>query len=108
MGAPYWQTGRGNSMLHDVIYWFGLIGGLCLLTAVLLGVLLFVAWPAVEAASITRMTFEIYKRRGITEHPTRLRMWWLWYRDMIGGRTFEAVRSSGWEWKGVGKWSVFD
>lgn len=25
-------------MLHDVIYWFGLICGLCLLTAVLLGV----------------------------------------------------------------------
>lgn len=21
---------------------------------------------------------------------------------------FEAVRSSGWEWKGVGKWSIFD
>lgn len=95
-------------MLHDVIYWFGLIWGLCLLTVVLLGVLMFVVWPAVEAASITRMTFEIYKRRGITEHPTRLRMWWLWYRDMAGGRTFEAVRSSGWEWKGVGKWSVFD
>lgn len=95
-------------MLHDVIYWFGLICGLCLLTAVLLGVLMFVVWPAVEAASITRMTFEIYKRRGIKEHPTRLRMWWQWYRDMIGGRTFEAVRSSGWGWKGVGKWSVFD
>lgn len=95
-------------MLHDVIYWFGLICGLCLLTAVLLGLLMFVVWPAVEAASITRMTFEIYKRRGIMEHPTRLRMWWLWYRDMIGGRTFEAVRSSGWEWKGVGKWSIFD
>lgn len=29
-------------------------------------------------------------------------------RDMIGGRTFEAVRSEGWEWKGVGKWSIFD
>lgn len=98
----------GQIMIHDVIYWFGLICGLCLLTAVLLGVLLFVVWPAVEAASITRMTFEIYKRRGITEHPTRLRVWWLWYRYMIGGRTFEAVRSSGWEWKGVGKWSVFD
>lgn len=98
----------GNTMLHDLIYWFGLICGLCLLTAVLVGVLMFVVWPAVEAASITRMTFEIYKRRGIKEHPTRLRMWWLWYRDMIGGRTFEAVRSSGWEWKGVGKWSIFD
>lgn len=98
----------GQIMIHDVIYWFGLICGLCLLTVVLLGVLMFVVWPAVEAASITRMTFEIYKRRGITEHPTRIRMWWLWYRDMIGGRTFEAVRSSGWEWKGVGKWSVFD
>ena len=95
-------------MIHDVIYWFGLICGLCLLTAVLLGILMFVVWPAVEAASITRMTFEVYKRRGITEHPTRLRMWWLWYRDMIGGRTFEAVRSSGWEWRGVGKWSIFD
>lgn len=95
-------------MIHDVIYWFGLICGLCLLTAVLLGVLMFVVWPAVEAASITRMTIQIYKRRGITEHPTRIRMWWLWYRDMIGGRTFEAVRSSGWEWKGVGKWSIFD
>ena len=98
----------GQIMIQDVIYWFGLICGLCLLTAVLLGILMFVVWPAVEAASITRMTFEIYKRRGITEHPTRLRMWWLWYRDMIGGRTFEAVRSSGWEWKGVGKWSIFD
>ena len=49
-----------------------------------------------------------FKRRGITEHPTRLRMWWLWYRGMIGGRMFEAVRSEGWEWKGVGKWSIFD
>ncbi|QXV85066.1 hypothetical protein P9607_gp59 [Escherichia phage TheodorHerzl] len=98
----------GQIMIHDVICWFGLICGLCLLTAVLLGILMFVVWPAVEAASITRMTFEVYKRRGITEHPTRLRMWWLWYRDMIGGRTFEAVRSSGWEWKGVGKWSIFD
>lgn len=29
-------------------------------------------------------------------------------RFEIGGRTFEAVRSSGWEWKGVGKWSIFD
>lgn len=95
-------------MLHDVIYWFGLIWGLYLLTVVLLVVLLFIVWPAVEAASITRMTFEIYKRRGITEHPTRLHMWWLWYRDMIGSRTFEAVRSAGWEWKGVGKWSIFD
>ncbi|QGH77287.1 hypothetical protein [Escherichia phage BEK2-2] len=98
----------GQIMIHDVIYWFGLICGLCLRTAVLLGILMFVVWPAVEAASITRMTFEVYKRHGVTEHPTRLRMWWLWYRDMIGGRTFEAVRSSGWEWKGVGKWSIFD
>ena len=98
----------GQIMIHDVIYWFGLICGLCLLTAVLLGVLMFVVWPAVEAASITRMTFQIYKRRGITEHPTRIRMWWLWYRDMIGGRTFETVGSSGGEWKGVGKWSIFD
>lgn len=91
-------------MLHDLIYWFGL--GCATLFVMVVWV--FLIWPAVEAASITRMTFQIYKRRGITEHPTRLRMWWLWYRDMIGGRTFEAVRSSGWEWKGVGKWSIFD
>lgn len=95
-------------MLHDLIYWFGL-GCASLFVAVLaLLVWVFLIWPAVEAASITRMTFQIYKRRGITEHPTRLRMWWLWYRDMIGGRMFEAVRSEGWEWKGVGKWSIFD
>lgn len=95
-------------MLHDLIYWFGL--GCATLFAMVLALLVwvFLIWPAVEAASITRMTFEVYKRRGITEHPTRLRMWWLWYRDMIGGRMFEAVRSEGWEWKGVGKWSIFD
>lgn len=95
-------------MLHDLIYWFGL--GCATLFAMVLALLVwvFLIWPAVEAASITRMTFQIYKRRGITEHPTRLRMWWLWYRDMIGGRRFEAVRSEGWEWKGVGKWSIFD
>lgn len=95
-------------MLHDLIFWFGL--GCASLFVVVLALLvwLFLVWPAVEAASITRMTFQIYKRRGITEHPTRLRMWWLWYRDMIGGRMFEAVRSDGWEWKGVGKWSIFD
>ena len=95
-------------MLHDLIYWFGL--GCAALFAMVLALLVwvFLIWPAVEAASITRMTFQIYKRRGIKEHPTRLRMWWLWYRDMIGGRMFEAVRSDGWEWKGVGKWSIFD
>lgn len=95
-------------MLHDLIYWFGL--GCATLFAMVLALLVwvFLIWPAVEAASITRMTFQIYKRRGIKEHPTRLRMWWLWYRDMIGGRMFEAVRSEGWEWKGVGKWSIFD
>lgn len=95
-------------MLHDLIFWFGL--GCASLFVVVLALLvwLFLVWPAVEAASITRMTFQIYKRRGITEHPTRLRMWWLWYRDMIGGRMFDAVRSEGWEWKGVGKWSIFE
>uniref|UniRef100_A0AB74UJM8 Uncharacterized protein n=1 Tax=Escherichia phage vB_Eco_Lzu_P3 TaxID=3348405 RepID=A0AB74UJM8_9CAUD len=98
----------GQIMIHDVIYWFGMASILCLVTGVLGAIWVFLVWPAVEAASITRMTFEVYKRRGITEHPTRLRMWWLWYRDMIGGRMFEAVRSEGWEWKGVGKWSVFD
>lgn len=95
-------------MLHDLIYWFGLGCATLFVTVLALLVWVFLIWPAVEAASITRMTFQIYKRRGITEHPTRLRMWWLWYRDMTGGRTFEAVRSSGWEWKGVGKWSIFD
>ncbi|QCO71646.1 hypothetical protein P9616_gp50 [Escherichia phage CEC_Kaz_2018] len=98
----------GQIMLHDLIYWFGLGWRHLLLTVLALLVWVFLIWPAVEAASITRMTFQIYKRRGITEHPTRLRMWWLWYRDMIGGRMFEAVRSDGWEWKGVGKWSIFD
>ncbi|UJQ87833.1 hypothetical protein [Escherichia phage ZCEC12] len=24
MGAPYWKTRGGNTMLHDLIYWFGL------------------------------------------------------------------------------------
>lgn len=95
-------------MLHDLIYWFGLGCATLVVTVLALLVWVFLIWPAVEAASITRMTFQIYKRRGITEHPTRLRMWWLWYRDMIGGRTFEAVRSDGWEWRGVGKWSIFD
>ena len=95
-------------MLHDLIYWFGLGCATLFVTVLALLVWVFLIWPAVEAASITRMTFQIYKRRGITEPPTRLRMWWLWYRDMIGGRTFEAVRSSGWEWKGVGKWPIFD
>lgn len=95
-------------MLHDLIYWFGLGCAALFVTVLVLLAWVFLIWPAVEAASITRMTFQIYKRRGITEHPTRLRMWWLWYRDMIGGRMFEAVRSEGWEWKGVGKWSIFD
>ena len=95
-------------MLHDLIYWFGLACALRPIASGLLVIWVILIWPAVEAASITRMTLQIYKRRGITEHPTRLRMWWLWYRDMIGGRMFEAVRSSGWEWKGVGKWSIFD
>lgn len=95
-------------MLHDLIYWFGLGCATLFATVLALLVWVFLIWPAVEAASITRMTFQIYKRRGITEHPTRLRMWWRWYRDMIGGRMFEAVRSEGWEWKGVGKWSIFD
>ena len=95
-------------MLHDLIYWFGLGCATLFVTVLALLVWVFLIWPAVEAASITRMTFQIYKRRGITEHPTRLRMWWLWYRDMIGGRRFEAVRLDGWEWKGVGKWSIFD
>ena len=95
-------------MLHDLIYWFGLGCATLVVTVLALLVWVFLIWPAVEAASITRMTFQIYKRRGITEHPTRLRMWRLWYRAMIGGRMFEAVRSEGWEWKGVGKWSIFD
>ena len=95
-------------MLHDLIYWFGLGCATLFVTVLALLVWVFLIWPAVEAASITRMTFQIYKRRGITEHPTRLRMWWLWYRDMVGGRMFEAVRSEGLEWKGVGKWSIFD
>ena len=60
-------------MLHDLIYWFGL--GCATLFATVLALLVwvwvFLIWPAVEAASITRMTFQIYKRRGITEHPTR-------------------------------------
>ena len=63
-------------MIHDVIYWFGMASMLCLVTGVLGAIWVFLVWPAVEAASITRMTFQIYKRRGITEHPTRLRMWW--------------------------------
>lgn len=95
-------------MLHDLIYWFGLGCATLFVMVLALLVWVFLIWPAVEAASITRMTFQIYKRRGITEHPTRLRMWWIWYRDMIGGRMFEAVRSEGWEWKGVGKWAIFD
>lgn len=53
-------------MLHDLIYWFGL--GCATLFAMVLALLVwvFLIWPAVEAASITRMTFEVYKRRGIT------------------------------------------
>lgn len=93
-------------MLHEMIYWFGMASMLCLVTGVLGAIWVFLVWPAVEAASITRMTFAYYKKHGIKAHASRLRVWWLWYRDMLGGRRFEAMRSHGWEWKGVGRWSI--
>ncbi|WFD55475.1 hypothetical protein [Escherichia phage Ioannina] len=93
-------------MLYDVIFWFGLFCAILLVGAVTLVIAVWFIWPAVEAVSITRMTFAYYKKHSITQHSSRLRVWWLWYRDMLGGRRFEAIRSHGWEWQGVGRWSI--
>lgn len=80
-----------------------LVGGFAMLV-----LWVWVIWPAVEAASITRMTLQVRKRLG-KKRAWVGKIWWTWFREyFVGGRRFESLRGNGWYWGGVGDWNVYD
>jgi len=90
--------------MNSYLLWSGIA-----LNAVLIFIIaaVFYAWfilPLVEACSLTRMYMRFSK---LNQKKAKLiPVFYHWYRQTIFIRTFDRVSGNGWQWSGIGKWSV--
>lgn len=88
------------------LWWSGLTLNVLILFALSLVIYVWFIWPAVEAISMVRYYKAIAKKYPDVKLKSIFRLFISCYEPF--GRNFEAVRCPYGEWRGIGKWRVYN